>query len=68
MNNESIIIYRSKAEQMQDEFIFNLVFNLMQDHPNLAMYVFGAPILLFIISIFAYVIYSHITFSRKWKR
>jgi hypothetical protein len=63
MNNESIIIYRSKAEQMQDEFMFNL----MQDHPNLAMYVFGA-ILLFIIGIFAYVIYSHITFSRNWKR
>jgi hypothetical protein len=63
MNNKPIIIYRSKAEQMQDEFMFNL----MQDHPNLAMYVFGV-ILLFIISIFAYVIYSHITFSRKWKR
>jgi hypothetical protein len=63
MNNEPIIIYRSKAEQMQEEFMFNL----MQDHPNLVMYVFGA-ILLFIISIFAYVIYSHITFSRKWKR
>ena len=63
MKNEPIIIYRSKAEQMQEEFMFNL----MQDHPNLAMCVFGA-ILLFIIGIFAYVIYSHITFSRKWKR
>ncbi len=62
MNSESIIVYRSKAEQIQDEFWWGLV----EDNPNFFAWVFGiffGAILLFIVRIFIYTIYA-----RFWKR
>lgn len=64
MNSESIIVYRSRAEQIQDEFWWGLV----EDNPNFFAWVFGiffGAILLFIVGLFIYTMYEHFKPNRR---
>lgn len=64
MSSESIIVYRSRTEQLQDEFWWSLV----EDNPTFFAWVFGSflgVILLWIVGVFIYTLYHFVKPKRR---
>ena len=67
MNNNSIVVYRSEMERMQDEFWMDFMSSNASWMQYVIMAFFGL-VILFILGVFCTVIYNMFKFRKSFKR
>lgn len=67
MNNNSIVVYRSEMERMQDEFWMDFMSSNASWMQYVIMAFFGF-VILFILGVFCTVIYNMFKFRKSFKR
>lgn len=67
MNNNSIVVYRSEMERMQDEFWIDFMSSNASWMQYVIMAFFGL-VILFILGVFCTIIYNMFKFRKTFKR